>query len=98
MEHGTQHPNPPTTPIQVAAERIITLAADHLRHHPHPTHCMNEHLLDDALRRAQDTVLSPVRPRSSHDLIRAAVRAMLLPAAGTIGEYADRLAEMAVSG
>lgn len=87
-----------TTPVQVAAERIITLAADHLRQHPHPTHCMNDHLLDDAIRSAQGPVLDTVRPRSSHDLVQAAVRAMLLPVAGTIGEYADRLAEMAVSG
>lgn len=89
-----QQPSPP----QAAADRIIALAADHLRQHSHPTHCMNEHLLDDAIRRAQDAVLDTVRPRSSHDLVQAAARAMLLPVAGTVGEYADRLGEMAVSG
>ena len=107
MEHGTQQPDPPNSPIQIHADRIVTLAASHLAEQattPHPIgghpadRCMNQNLLDDAIRRAQETVLPAVRPHASHDLGRAAARAMLLPPAGTVGEYADRLAEMAVSG
>lgn len=98
MAERIDHTTPQPTPIQIHADRIVTLAAGHLRQHPHPTHCMNQNLLDDAIRRAQETVLPAVRPHASHDLVRAAARAMLLPPAGTVGEYADRLAEMAVSG
>ncbi|MGW5409001.1 hypothetical protein [Streptomyces spiralis] len=105
MAHRTDPPTPQPTPhtpqpapAGAFASRIITLAADHLSQHPQPTRCMNDHILSDAIRRAQDTVLTEVRPRSSHDLVRSAVRAMLLPPAGTVGEYADRLREMAVTG
>ncbi|MFF9279544.1 hypothetical protein [Streptomyces griseosporeus] len=96
MEHGTDRHSPQPSPTQAAAEHVLALAANLLGEHP-ADHAMTDEHLDAALRSAQSTVLDTVRPRSAHASVRALVRAMLPPVAGTVGAYANRLRNAAVT-
>ncbi|MBL3669079.1 hypothetical protein JL475_24410 [Streptomyces sp. M2CJ-2] len=88
------------TPVQALTTRVLTLAADNLRPYETspgwvPGHttpvCMTDGLRDIVIGRALDTVLTTVRQYATQNAVRAAVRAVLPPVAGSVGEYAAQL-------